>query len=54
MSDNYAIIVAAGAGTRLPGAVAKQFRPLAEKPLLAWTLAAFDNAYGDAISFADR
>lgn len=44
MSDNYAIIVAAGSGKRLPGAVAKQFRPLAEKPLLAWTLEAFDKA----------
>lgn len=41
MSDNYAIIVAAGQGNRLPGAVAKQFRPLLDKPLLAWTLEAF-------------
>ncbi len=44
MNDNYAIIVAAGAGRRLPGAVAKQFRPLGDKPLLAWTLAAFEQA----------
>ncbi len=44
MSDNYAIIVAAGEGRRLPGAVVKQFRPLGDKPLLAWTLAAFEQA----------
>ena len=39
---NYAIITAAGKGTRLPGAVAKQFRPIGSKPLLAWTIDKFE------------
>lgn len=39
---NYAIITAAGQGTRLPGAVAKQFRPIGSKPLLAWTIDKFE------------
>lgn len=39
---NYAIITAAGKGTRLPGAVAKQFRPVGSKPLLAWTIDRFE------------
>jgi len=39
---NYAIITAAGKGTRLPGAVAKQFRPVGSKPLLAWTIDKFE------------
>lgn len=39
---NYAIITAAGQGTRLPGAVAKQYRPVGPKPLLAWTIEKFE------------
>ncbi len=35
-----AILVAAGAGVRAGGAVAKQFAPLAGKPMLAWSLEA--------------
>lgn len=47
---NYAIITAAGKGTRLPGAVAKQFRPIGSKPLLAWTIDKFEqSASVDAI-----
>ncbi len=42
--NNYAIITAAGSGTRLPGAVAKQYRPIGNKPLLAWTIAKFEEA----------
>lgn len=35
------MITAAGEGKRLPGPVAKQFRPLEHKPLLAWTVEKF-------------
>ncbi len=37
-----AIIVAAGTSARLPGAVPKQFRPVAGRPILGHTLRAFD------------
>lgn len=37
-----AIIVAAGRGERLPGAVPKQFRPVAGRPVVAHTLRRFD------------
>ncbi len=40
--NNWCIITAAGASTRLPGAVAKQFRPLESKPILAWTIDKFE------------
>ncbi|MGB3146984.1 MAG: bifunctional 2-C-methyl-D-erythritol 4-phosphate cytidylyltransferase/2-C-methyl-D-erythritol 2,4-cyclodiphosphate synthase [Paracoccaceae bacterium] len=39
--DLAIIIVAAGRGTRMGGGLAKQWRPLAGKPVLAHTLAAF-------------
>jgi 2-C-methyl-D-erythritol 4-phosphate cytidylyltransferase len=39
---NYCIITAAGAGTRLPGAVPKQFRLIGQKPLLVWTIEQFE------------
>lgn len=42
--SNIAIIAAAGSGERLPGAVAKQFRPIAGKPLLVWTVEKFATA----------
>jgi 2-C-methyl-D-erythritol 4-phosphate cytidylyltransferase len=38
---NYCIITAAGTGTRLPGAVPKQFRKIGQKPLLVWTIEQF-------------
>ncbi len=41
---NYAIITAAGQGSRLPGAVAKQYRPVGSKPILAWTIERFEQA----------
>lgn len=41
---NYCIITAAGSGTRLPGAVPKQFRLIGQKPLLAWTIERFEQA----------
>ncbi|MFZ2041990.1 MAG: IspD/TarI family cytidylyltransferase, partial [Desulfobacterales bacterium] len=37
-----AIIVAGGSGSRLPGAVRKQYRPLAGRTVLARTLAVFE------------
>lgn len=39
---NYCVITAAGKSTRLPGAVPKQYRPIGEKPLLAWTIERFE------------
>jgi len=36
-----ACIVAAGSGSRAGGGLPKQFRPVAERPLLAWTVEAF-------------
>ncbi len=41
---NYAIITAAGKGTRLPGAVPKQYRPIGNKPILAWTIEKFEQS----------
>ncbi len=41
---NVAVITAAGEGKRLPGAVAKQFRPLEGKPLLVWTVEKFEQS----------
>src|SRR3990170_1445749 len=43
----YAIIVAAGAGTRMGSELPKQFMLLKEKPLLYYTLKAFLEAYND-------
>lgn len=39
-----AVIVAAGKSDRLTGALPKQFRDIAGKPLLAWTLSRFEQA----------
>jgi 2-C-methyl-D-erythritol 4-phosphate cytidylyltransferase/2-C-methyl-D-erythritol 2,4-cyclodiphosphate synthase len=41
MSDSAVVIVAAGKGERAGGAVPKQYRELAGRPLLAWTLDRF-------------
>ncbi len=39
---NYAIIMAAGKGLRLGGAVNKAILPLGDKPMLRWSIDAFD------------
>ena len=41
---NYAIVLAAGSGKRMGTQVPKQFLDLAERPVLAWTLTAFERA----------
>ena len=41
MADTAVVIVAAGKGERAGGGVPKQYRPIAGRPLLAWTLAPF-------------
>lgn len=41
--ENVALIVAAGRGLRFGGDVPKQFRPINGRPLLSWTVAAFEN-----------
>ena len=43
----YAIIVAAGAGTRMGGTMPKQFILVNNKPVLYYTLQTFLNAFGD-------
>ncbi|MGQ0793718.1 MAG: 2-C-methyl-D-erythritol 4-phosphate cytidylyltransferase [Deltaproteobacteria bacterium] len=59
-----AIVVAAGSGSRMPGAVRKQFLPLGGKPVIAHTLEAFERCDliaeialvlpEDSISYAER
>ena len=41
MSDVVALIVAAGRGVRAGQGVPKQYRPLAGRPVLAWSLDTF-------------
>lgn len=43
----YAVVVAAGSGTRMGGAVPKQFMLLNGKPLLLHTVQVFLKAYSD-------
>lgn len=43
----YAVIVAAGKGTRMGGPVPKQYQPLAGKPVLTHTIEAFIRAFPD-------
>lgn len=45
--DKYAVIVAGGKGLRMGNALAKQFLPLAGKPVLYHTIKAFTNVYAD-------
>lgn len=45
--DKYAVIVAGGKGLRMGNAVAKQFLPLAGKPVLYYTIKTFIDAYAD-------
>lgn len=42
--NNCAIIVAAGKSERFGGDLPKQFLPVADRPLLSWTIAAFEKA----------
>ena len=41
MTEKYAVIVAGGKGTRAGGGVPKQFREVAGKPMIWWSLKAF-------------
>ena len=43
----YAVIVAAGSGTRMGGTVPKQFILVNNKPVLYYTLQTFLNAFAD-------
>lgn len=43
----YAIIVAAGSGSRMGNAVPKQFLLLGDKPVLSYTIKAFADAFND-------
>ncbi len=43
----YAVIVAAGSGSRMGNKIPKQFLPILGKPLLLYTLATFAEAYSD-------
>lgn len=43
----YAVIVAAGSGSRMGNAVPKQFLPLGDKPVLYYTLMAFADSFTD-------
>ena len=45
--NKYAVIVAAGSGTRMGGAMPKQFLLVNDKPVLYYTLQAFLNAFAD-------
>src|SRR3954468_2857393 len=45
--NKYAVIVAAGSGTRMGKEIPKQFLPLAGKPLLFHTLSTFAAAFSD-------
>lgn len=45
--NKYAVIVAAGTGTRMGGALPKQFLLVNDKPVLYYTLQAFLNAFAD-------
>ncbi len=45
--DKYAVIVAAGSGTRMGGSTPKQFLLVNNKPVLYYTLQTFLNAFAD-------
>ena len=45
--NKYAIIVAAGSGTRMGGTTPKQFMLVNKKPVLSYTLQTFLNAFAD-------
>lgn len=44
-----AVVLAAGSGRRMGSHTAKQFLPLCGKPVLYWTLAAFEESGADAV-----
>lgn len=45
--DRYVILVAGGSGVRMQSGIPKQFIPIAEKPLLMHTMAAFKAVFED-------
>lgn len=45
--NKYAVIVAAGSGTRMGGAIPKQFLLIGDKPVLYYTLKTFLESYAD-------
>ncbi len=47
MRKKYAILVAAGKGTRMQASIPKQFLQLQGRPMLFYTIQAFLNAYAD-------
>ncbi|MDE6874476.1 MAG: 2-C-methyl-D-erythritol 4-phosphate cytidylyltransferase [Lachnospiraceae bacterium] len=49
MERIYAIVLAAGNGSRMGGDIAKQYRLLGGKPVLCHTLAAFEQSVVDAV-----
>ena len=49
MKKSYAIILAAGNGTRMGGAVAKQYQLLGGKPVLYYSVRAFEESAVDGI-----
>lgn len=46
---NVAIVLAAGSGSRMGGTMKKQFMPLLEKPVLFYSLKAFEESFVDGI-----
>ena len=44
MKKSYAVILAAGSGTRMGGDIAKQYRMLGEKPVLYYSIRTFEES----------
>lgn len=49
MKKVYAIVLAAGNGSRMGGEIAKQYQPLCGKPVLYYTLSAFERSAADEV-----
>lgn len=49
MEKVYAIVLAAGNGSRMGGKIAKQYQPLCGKPVLYYTLSAFEQSAADEV-----
>ncbi|MDE7300009.1 MAG: 2-C-methyl-D-erythritol 4-phosphate cytidylyltransferase, partial [Lachnospiraceae bacterium] len=49
MRKSYAVILAAGSGTRMGGTVAKQYQLLGDKPVLYYSIRAFEESEVDGI-----
>ena len=45
----YAIVLAGGSGTRFGGDVPKQYRQLIDRPVIAWSLLAFQKSRADTV-----